>query len=161
MMNKKKTSPAGLSKYALALPILALLLMMAYACKNKQDSGTVQEPSAIVNKTAEVKDKPLTSVEQMPLFPGGEEALIKFFRDNIHYPTSAALAKTEGRVIIRFVVRKTGNVTDVEVLRSLDPACDKEAVRIVKMMPKWIPGKQSGQNVSTYFVVPIVFKLQE
>jgi protein TonB len=67
----------------------------------------------------------------------------------------------EGRVTIRFVVGKTGEVTDVTVIRGMDPQCDNEAVRIVKLMPKWIPGRQNGRNVPVYYTMPIVFKLQK
>ena len=73
----------------------------------------------------------------------------------------AAEVGIEGRVTIRFVVSRTGDVTDVTVIRGLDPSCDKEAVRVVKMMPRWIPGRQKGRNVPVYYTLPVVFKLQK
>lgn len=106
-----------------------------------------------------VEEKPFTTVEQMPQFPGGEEELMKFILGNLHYPSVAKEVGIEGRVIIRFVVSKTGDVTNVEVLRGLDPSCDKEAKRVVQMMPKWIPGKQNGRSVPVYFTIPIVYRL--
>jgi len=100
-------------------------------------------------------------VEKMPQFPGGEEEMLKFIHDNLHYPPVAATAGIEGRVTIRFVVSRDGDVTDVKVIRGFDAACDKEAVRVVKLMPKWIPGRQEGRNVPVYYTLPIVFKLQK
>lgn len=106
-----------------------------------------------------VEEKPFTTVEQMPQFPGGDEELMKFILGNLNYPTVAKEVGVEGRVIIRFVVSRTGDVQNVEVLRGLDPSCDKEAVRVVKMMPKWIPEKQNGRTVPVFFTIPIVYKL--
>ena len=119
------------------------------------DIADLQEHKVIV------EDKPLYGVEQMPQFPGGEEELFKFISDNLHYPAAASELGIEGRVTIRFVVSKTGAVTNVEVIRGLDPACDKEAIRVVKMMPNWIPGRQNGRNVPVYYTLPILYKLQK
>lgn len=99
------------------------------------------------------------AVEQMPYFPGGGPEMIKFIRENIQYPASAKEYGIQGRVILRFVVTETGTIENITVLRSLDPACDKEAIRLLKSMPKWIPGKQNGENVSVYYTLPIVFRL--
>ena len=104
-------------------------------------------------------EKPYEAVEQMPTFPGGETELMKFIRDNLRYPVIAKENGIQGRVILRFVISKTGTIKNVTVLRSLDPTCDKEAIRLIKSMPKWIPGKQNGYNVPVYFTLPIVFKL--
>jgi periplasmic protein TonB len=108
-----------------------------------------------------IEDKPVYGVEQMPQFPGGDEELLKFIHDNLHYPAVAAEVGIEGRVTIRFVVNRDGDVTDVTIIRGLDPSCDKEAVRVVKMMPKWIPGRQNGRNVPVYYTLPVVYKLQK
>lgn len=105
--------------------------------------------------------KPLNEAEEMPKYPGGDEELLKFIKDNLHYPPVAAEAGIEGRVNIRFVVNPNGNVTDVTVIRGLDATCDKEAVRVIKLMPKWIPGKQKGREVPVYYTLPIVYKLQK
>ena len=106
------------------------------------------------------EEKPYTVIEQMPVFPGGEGELMSFIGKNLKYPVIAQENGIQGKVIIRFVVSKTGKISNVEVLRSLDPSCDKEAVRIIKMLPDWIPGKQNGVNVPVYFVLPISFRLQ-
>lgn len=107
-----------------------------------------------------VVEKPFTTVEQMPSYPGGEVEMQKFIRDNLKYPVVAQESGIQGRVTIRFVVTKDGNISDVTVLRGIDPSCDREAVNVVKKMPKWIPGKQNGRAVPVYFTLPVVFRLQ-
>ncbi|GHT63920.1 cell envelope biogenesis protein TonB [Bacteroidia bacterium] len=99
-------------------------------------------------------------VEQMPQFPGGDAELMKWLGSNIQYPTIASEQGIQGRVTLRFVVRPDGSIDDVQVVKSLEPSCDKEAVRAVKKMPKWIPGKQNGNPVSVYYNLPVVFRLQ-
>jgi TonB family protein len=99
-------------------------------------------------------------VDQMPQFPGGDNELFKFIAENLKGETPFGLCYVEiqGRVICRFVVEKDGSIGQVEVVRSLDPPMDKEAVRLIKSMPKWIPGKQNGKVVRVYFTLPINFK---
>ena len=105
--------------------------------------------------------KAYEAVEQMPYFPGGESEMMKFIRENIQYPDSANKYGIQGRVILRFVVTETGTIENITVLRSLDPACDKEAIRLLKSMPKWIPGKQNDEIVSVYYTLPIAFSYEE
>ena len=107
----------------------------------------------------EEKEVPYQAVEQMPQFPGGDAELMKYIQDHLKYPVIAAENGILGRVIVRFVVSKTGEIQDVTVLRGVDSSLDKEAVRVIKSMPKWIPGKQNGNNVAVYFTVPVMFKL--
>ncbi|MEI7501961.1 MAG: energy transducer TonB [Paludibacter sp.] len=123
--------------------------------KNGKDIADIKE-----NVTQEVEEKVWEVIEQMPQFPGGETELLSFIAKSIRYPVIAQENGIQGRVIIRFVVSKTGVVSNVEVLRSLDAACDKEAMRVVKTLPKWIPGKQNGVNVPVYYTLPITFRLQ-
>lgn len=100
-------------------------------------------------------------VESMPEFPGGQQALFKYLSDNIKYPVIAQENGIQGRVICQFVVNKDGSIVDVEVARSGgDPSLDKEAVRVIKSMPKWKPGKQRGKAVRVKYTVPVNFKLQ-
>lgn len=117
--------------------------------------------SDIQLNTKQNDDKPVYGVEQMPQFPGGVEEMLKFIRDNLRYPNEVGEIDVEGRVTIRFVVNRNGDVTDVTIIRGLEPSFDKEAIRIVKMMPRWIPGRQNGRNVPVYYTLPIVFKLQK
>jgi TonB family protein len=97
--------------------------------------------------------------EQMPQYPGGESALLNFVYKNLKYPESAIKDNIQGKVIMRFVVTESGNVDKVEVIRSLQPDCDKEAIRVIKKLHKFTPGKQSGKLVSVWYTMPITFKL--
>jgi protein TonB len=106
------------------------------------------------------KEEIFQHVEQMPSFPGGEKELMKWLGDNIQYPTIASEQGIQGRVTLRFVVKPDGSIDDIQIVKSLEPSCDREAVRAVKKMPKWIPGKQNGNPVSVYFNLPVVFRLQ-
>lgn len=106
------------------------------------------------------EDKVFEMVEQSPQFPGGQTELLKYIAEHMKYPTIAQENGTQGRVICQFVVGKDGQVRDVTVVRSLDPYCDKEAVRVIRTMPRWIPGKQNGKAVSVKYTIPIAFKLQ-
>ena len=99
-------------------------------------------------------------VEENPEFPGGPEALLKYLSKNIVYPESAIDNGIQGRVTVRFVVERDGSVSGVEIQKGVDQALDKEAMRVVKGMPKWKPGRQQGRTVRTRFSVPVVFRLQ-
>jgi len=99
-------------------------------------------------------------VEKMPSFPGGDAALFKFLGDNVKYPVIAQENGVQGRVICQFVVNKDGSIVDVEVVRSVDPSLDKEAIRVIKSMPKWSPGQQRGKPVRVKYTLPVNFKLQ-
>lgn len=116
---------------------------------------------ANVNNGNGKEDKPLTTAEEMPQYPGGEAALVDFIMKNLRYPATAHQNGVEGRSIIRFVVDQEGNVTNVEAIRPFNEACDAEAIRVVKAMPRWKPGRQDGKNVPIYYTIPIVFKLQK
>lgn len=108
----------------------------------------------------EVENKIFDVVEQMPSFPGGNGALMKYLAENIKYPVVAQENGVQGRVVVSFVVEKDGSITDVQVVRSVDPSLDREAQRVVKSMPKWIPGKQNGSAVRVKYNVPVSFRLQ-
>jgi TonB family protein len=184
-----KNHHAGFSafKFALILPALALFIWLVSCNKSTKDSNGSE--NILVEKTTAVtpdsvptpppppppptsdiappspptnssNDKVYKIVEEMPSYPGGDEARIKFLVDNFVYPTSAKEKGIQGTVYITFVVGADGTVSNVKVLRGIGGGCDEEAVRIVKMMPKWIPGKQDGKNVSVIYNLPIKFKLQ-
>jgi len=102
------------------------------------------------------------AVEKLPQFPSGEAALIKYIIENIKYPKDALENGQQGRVFIQFVVSKTGEVTDVRVMKGFgSKSCNDEAVRVIKSLPKWVPGMISGQPVSVSYSIPIVFKLDQ
>ena len=101
-----------------------------------------------------------TIVEEMPDFPGGTQKLAEYLAKNIKYPQMARESGIQGRVFISFVVEPDGSVSNVNVMRSLGGGCDEEAVRVVKSMPKWKPGKQRGKPVRVSYILPVNFKLQ-
>ncbi len=100
------------------------------------------------------------SVEQMPQFPGGEAALMKYIESHINYPPKAAKNNVKGKVIVQFVVKKDGSIGEVKVVRWVDKDLDKEAIRVVKSLPKFSPGRQDGQAVNVWYTLPVTFKLK-
>lgn len=121
--------------------------------KAKEEIAQPEPPKEEENKVFDV-------VEEQPSFPGGQGALMQWLRDNIKYPVIAAENGIEGRVIVQFVVSKTGSISNVAVVRGVDPSLDKEAVRVVSNMPNWTPGKQNGTTVNVRYTLPVTFKLQ-
>jgi TonB family protein len=166
MMNKKKSSSVGIIKYTLFVPLLVVLLFVNNlqaqdAKKNAKnlDEIVVVDSTSDKGQLQESRGEVFTHVEEMPQFPGGDKEIINFLSQNIKYPEDAQKQKIEGMVIVRFVVNKTGEVSDVFIVRSLTPSCDEEAIRAVSAMPKWVPGKQSGKEVDVYYTLPIRFSL--
>ena len=116
-------------------------------------------------KTIDLSELPVyetiyRSVEQMPRFPGGEAALMKYLDSHIVYPPLAAMNEVEGRVVVQFVVKKDGSVGEVKIVRSVDKDLDKEAIRVVKSLPKFTPGRQNGKAVNVWYTLPVPFKLK-
>lgn len=101
------------------------------------------------------------SAQFMPQFPGGEKEMYKYIYDNIKYPVVDQEMGVQGKVTVRFVVTKNGDISDIQLLKGISPTCDKEAIRVLKSMPKWVPGKNNGVAVPVYFTMPIVFKLKQ
>ena len=123
----------------------------------------VQEQVIVKEPEPEVKPKEeeiFTAVEQQAEFPGGIAALMKWLNQNIRYPEQAAANDIQGRVIVKFVVEKDGSIGAVEILKGVDKDLDREALRVVKKMPKWQPGKNNGVAVRSYFNLPVTFKIQ-
>lgn len=121
---------------------------------NGKDIADLQE---VITQAPEAQEEePYMMVEQMPQFPGGPAELLKYIAKNLKYPVIAQENGIQGKVILRFVVNAQGHVENVKVIRSLDPYCDKEAIRVVKSLPQWIPGKQNGRNVPVYYTCPII-----
>lgn len=108
----------------------------------------------------EDEDKIFTVVEQQAEFPGGMAELYKFLNKNIRFPSSARRMGVNGKAFVQFVVDKEGRISDIEVIKSLSPDCDKEAIRLVQMMPPWKAAKQNGRSVKSKFVLPLTFKLE-
>ena len=123
----------------------------------------VQEaaPRVVVEVEEEVEEQRIFQiVEEQPEFPGGEEARLRFLRDNMNYPMMAREAGIQGTVFVTFVVERDGSITNVEILRGIGGGCDEEAIRVTRMMPRWKPGKQRNRPVRTQFRMPIRFALQ-
>ena len=129
---------------------------------NDEAEGEVLKAKEVVvdEKPKEEETKVFDVVEQMPSFPGGDAELMKYLSTHIKYPVVAEENGIQGRVIATFVVERDGSISDVKVIKSVDPSLDKEAIRVLKSMPKWIPGKQNGSAVRVKYTVPVTFRLQ-
>ena len=123
------------------------------------DKKGVEVKFAPNNKPVVQEGQVFTVVEEMPQFPGGMAEAMKFLAKNINYPAEAQKAKIEGRVIVQFVVKEDGKVSDAKVVRSINPDLDAEALRVIGLMPEWIPGKQRGKAVAVKYTMPIMFRL--
>jgi protein TonB len=125
------------------------------------DATKAIQPEMPVAVESEEKNQVFITVEQNPEFAGGMNALLKFLQKNLHYPTPAVNANVMGKVYMQFVVGQDGNISKVDVLKGIGFGCDEEAQRVVKLMPKWSPGRQSGKAVAVKFTLPINFQLSE
>lgn len=117
---------------------------------------TANAQKTVVSQTDQ---KVSDTVEQMPEYPGGMQAMIEFLQTNMKYPEDAAKQKVEGRVMVEFVVETDGSVSDVHVAKQVFPSLDAEAIRVVQAMPKWTPGKKKGKVVRVKYNLPIVFRM--
>ena len=170
MMSKKPTRSLANLKLLIVVPVTAFVLLAFSTCteQNSHTRVTQQEmapPASPVSDTrAEVQEKsdtePYVVVEEMPMFPGGEMALLKFLTDNINYPESAKKAGIEGKVIVRFCIDEEGRTSLVSVLKAVDPDLDAEAIRVVSALPRFQPGRQSGKPVPVWFMLPVSFALK-
>ena len=130
---------------------------------NDESADVLRHKDVLVTepvKPREEENKVFEVVEQMPSFPGGISALMKYLSKNIKYPPVAEEVGIQGRVICTFVVERDGSVSDIRIAKSVDPSLDKEAIRVVSTMPRWIPGRQNGQSVRVKFTLPVTFRLQ-
>jgi protein TonB len=131
---------------------LILMSLMAVFCLS-----TVSAQKTVVSKK---NQKVFDVVEQMPEFPGGMEALVKYMAENMKYPEDAKKQLVEGRVLVQFIVETDGSVSNTEVLKRVFPSLDAEAVRVISGMPKWIPGKQNGKVVRVKYTIPVSFRFK-
>jgi len=141
-------------KYFICLFLLYLLMAFSASNEIKAQSAT---------KNDSVKEELFINYDIPPQFPGGEMELLNFIKKNLKYPEKAILKEIEGRVYVKFKITKTGEITDIKVLRGIDEECDKEAVRIIKMMPKWKPGGVLGHcyPCEVWYTIPIRFRLSD
>lgn len=127
---------------------------------NGAATEVLPEDLTAVDPVAPVEPKPWVIVQEMPSFPGGNEALLRYIMEHVVYPPDAVANGIQGTVILRFVVSSTGEVTRVEVTRSVDPLLDDEATRVISALPRWKPGKQDGNPVPVWYSVPVIFVLR-
>ena len=169
MMNRHSTNPWARLRVLLMLPAVVFAAVVASACKqdtnSTEDFNTVPQNEKITEwDVIEVEEAADTTeafmvIENMPQFPGGDEAMFEFFRNNVTYPENCIADSIQGRVIATFIVEKDGSITDIEVVRSVHPDLDAEAVRVIKAMPAWNPGTQRGKPVRVRYTIPVLFKL--
>lgn len=126
------------------------------------DLNKIEVKEQVIAEPVVVDDEPVSiaMVEQKPSFPGGEAAMYQWLSNNIVYPPAASEEGIQGRVVVEFVVGKDGSITNARVVRTRHPALDKEALRVIKAMPNWIPGRNNGQPVKVTYTLPVTFKLQ-
>jgi TonB family protein len=169
MITKKCNSRFSGLKFVFTLSVIVVFVWLAscdFSAKVKDETSTelATSPDSNKNEAAKLPEsnenkEVFTVVEQMPEFIGGDEARVKFLSKNIKYPQKAKESGIQGTVYISFIVEENGSVSEVTVLRGIGGGCDEEAMRVVKMMPKWKSGKQSGKNVRVQFNMPIKFQL--
>ena len=128
--------------------------------QSQRQAQTYVPPPPPQPKEEAVTEEIFVVVEEQPEYPGGNAAMMQFLSANIRYPVIAQENGIQGRVICNFVVERDGSITDVQVVRGVDPSLDREAVRVIQQMPRWKPGKQRGQAVRVRFTLPVVFRLQ-
>lgn len=147
-------------KFVMMIVVLLMMTVGNIACA--QNVPLIIDPDKVDEYLAERKDtiNVYDCVEQMPSFPGGSQKLKEFIEENLRYPKELEETCVQGRVIVRFIVERNGKLSNVKVVKSVHPALDKEALRIVKLMPRWIPGRQNGITVRVKFYIPIIFRLK-
>ena len=165
----------------MAKTIIFLLLLLVPQLSNAQSHTNIQEKKAkelmqhlqishTITPKKQKREERLTptkgdeiktpdAIEQMPSFPGGQVALMNYLNSNIKYPVIAEKNGVQGRVVIQFLIGEDGNIFNIEVVKSVDPSLDREAVRVIKNMPKWIPGKKDGKTVTVRYTLPVTFRL--
>jgi TonB family protein len=172
MMTKKRTSALASIKMLIVLPVLAIVFLAISASKSELMPSPPPPPppqsTELNNNIKIVKEEsgddsgslPFVVVEEMPMFPGGDVALLKYIGENTRYPEIAKENNIQGKVIIRFCVTEKGSVSRISVLKGVDPELNDEAIRVVKTLPAFKPGRQGGKPVPVWYMVPITFSLK-
>ena len=170
MMMKRQTSPWARLKALFVLPV-AFAAVTVISCTSPKEKKTEanQEPASapemqVVTYAPQPKEaaqgEVFQVVEEQPMFPGGMGEMMKFLQQNVKYPKEAQDQGKQGRVIVQFVVNKDGSISNDTIVRSVDPLLDAEAIRVVRSMPNWTPGKQKGEAVRVRFTLPVTFRLE-
>ncbi|MBC8153948.1 MAG: energy transducer TonB [Bacteroidetes bacterium] len=159
MLINPKTNRRALWRYVLVLPVAALLLMCSQ--QDAIESELLAKDKDAVKRELTNRDEVFLVVEQNPEPQGGFSSLNDYLGQNLRYPEAAQKANVQGKVFVSFVVAADGGISDVQILKGLGFGCDQEAVRVIKQMPNWKPGQQSGRAVKVKFNLPIAFTLDE
>ena len=159
MMQKMKTPKIGLMKCLLIFPVTFALMFLSTAAIT---APAVEQTDEVVEVVATQNDDIVFEVvEQRPEFPGGHAAMMQWLGENIQYPAEAIAQGVQGTVLVQYIVERDGSISDVRVVRAVNPYLDAEAVRAVQAMPEWQPGRQDGETVRVRFTLPVQFRLQE
>ena len=158
-MNNKQTPNLFAGFKCLLFAVSALVLLVIVVAPVRASAQDKKGKTTQTRKDTATDDKVYEVCEQMPIFEGGDAALLKYLTDSVKYPELAKKHGVQGRVVIGFIVEKDGSLTDVKVLRHVDIALDAEALRVMKAMPNWLPGQQDGRFVRVRYNVPLRFKL--
>jgi periplasmic protein TonB len=134
-------------------PVIILLMAAFGSCASGKKTAAIRPPVSD-------EQEPYVVVEEMPMFPGGDSALLSYIAENTKYPPSAKTKGIQGKVIVRFCVTKTGNTDRVTILKSISTDLDAEAIRVINTLPPFKPGKQGGKDVAVWYMVPITFALK-
>lgn len=189
MMNKKRSKSIGRTKYLLFVPLAGILMLASNIeavarvtrtfTEKVNDKANVHETSTLATKTSGIdpasgnvdktvspttvipaNDSVYTNVDKKAEYPGGDDAMYKFIAKTIRYPVIALENGIQGRIIAEFTIKKDGTISDIKIVKSVDPSLDKEAIRLIQAMQKWIPAEKDGQKVEYRKTVPILFKTQ-
>jgi len=178
MKTKKASSGLPIPKLILVLPVILIMVVSMSSCAARKKTLSVHSevappsppppPPAIalkanpqpIVKESISEEVPFVVVEVMPMYPGGDEALMKYIAENVKYPESSKNQKIEGRVIVRFCVKANGGVDRISILKGVAPELDAEALRVVGTLPEFKPGQQGGKDVPVWYMVPISFALK-
>jgi TonB family protein len=158
MIQKNKSQKSALLKYLLAVPLFALMLTLSSAAIVKNETVISSEKTVLPPQQKDTRI--FTEVEHVPNYPGGVNKFYKFLQQNIKYPAEARNKKIEGKVFVSFIVEKDGSLSNLKVLRDPGAGCGAEAVRVMKLSPKWNAGVQNGHKVRVQYTLPISFTLK-
>jgi TonB family protein len=158
MIQKNKSQKSALLKYLLAVPLFASMLTLSSVTIAKNEVVTLSEKAILIPQQKD--NKVFTEVEHVPNYPGGVNKFYKFLQQNIKYPAEAKSKKIQGKVFVSFIVEKDGSLSNLKVIRDPGAGCGAEALRVMKLSPKWNPGIQMGHKVRVQYTLPISFTLK-
>jgi TonB family protein len=161
MMTKKRTSSFAGMKLLFVIPVISFVFLVISAFGKMASSGSKDVAPQVTEAVSENPDQiPFVQVEEMPLFPGGDAALLKYIAEHTNYPENAKKNNIQGRVVVRFCVTEKGRVNKISVIQGVDPEIDTEAMRVAGTLPEFKPGRQGGIAVPVWYMVPITFALK-